>query len=398
MRLTQLSLTQFRNFARLDVDVPTGTILLVGSNAQGKTSVLEAIYFLAAMTSFHAEKDRELVNFIESRKALAVSRIVADYERGGRSHRLEVRIIQEQSKNGSPRLRKEVLLDGAKKKVGEAVGQFNAVLFLPQMLQVIEGAPSERRRYLDLAMAQVLPAYAANLSEYGRVLSQRNALLKQLGEQGGDAGQLDFWDERLVQRGAQIIHDRIQAMQELDLLAGRIHHELTRGSEVLRLDYRPAYDPLPAPANQMTLIDTPSDRSKIALEKIQAGFAEALLSSRKEEIARGATKIGPHRDELRFLGNGVDLGTFGSRGQVRTTLLTLKLAEMAWMKEKSGSWPVLLLDEVLAELDAERRSDLLARISGYEQNLLTTTDLNLFNDEFVSAATVWQIKAGRLGE
>jgi DNA replication and repair protein RecF len=398
MKLNHLSLTQFRNFARLDADLPDCTLLIVGSNAQGKTSVLEAVYFLATLTSFHAATDRELINFLEARKGLAVSRLVADYERGGRDHRLEIRVILEQTKKGVNRARKEALLNGAKKKVHEVIGHFNAVLFLPQMLQIVEGAPSDRRRYLDLTISQVNPAYAANLTDYGKVLSQRNALLKQLNEEGGDPNQLDFWDERLAGRGAQLIHQRIQAVQELDRLAGRIHHELTRGSEVLRISYRPAHDPMPDPANQRILIEEPTDRSRVKVEKIEAGFHEALGALRGEEIARGATTIGPHRDELRFLGNGIDLGTYGSRGQVRTVMLTLKLAEVDWMKEKSGHWPVLLLDEVLAELDDERRADLLERVSKSEQSLLTTTDLNLFTKDFVENARIWKIKGGRLKE
>jgi len=145
MYLTHLSLTNFRNFARLDADLPTGTLVLVGSNAQGKTSLLEAIYLLSTFTSFHADHDRQLIHFLTAREPLAVARIVADYWRGGRDHRLEVRIIQEQNGfNGSARLRKEVLLDGVKQKLGDVVGHFNAVLFLPQMLNIIDGSPENR--------------------------------------------------------------------------------------------------------------------------------------------------------------------------------------------------------------------------------------------------------------
>jgi DNA replication and repair protein RecF len=339
-----------------------------------------------------------LVNFLEARNPVAVGRIVADYERAGRKHRLEVRIIQERTRNGISRARKEVLLDGAKKKLGEIVGHFNAVLFLPQMMGVVEGSPGDRRRYLDLALSQVVPHYAENLSEYNKVLSQRNALLKQLADQGGDTSQLEFWDERLTLRGAEIIHNRIQAIQEIDRHAGIIHHQLTRGSEVLRLDYQPAYDPVPSPVNQLSLLDAPVDRSSVSQEKIKAGFTQALEGIRREEIARGVTTIGPHRDELRFLSNGVDLGTYGSRGQVRTTMLTMKLAEVEWMQAQTGHKPVLLLDEVLAELDHARREDLLNRVGDAEQALLTTTDLNLFHPDFVKQTHVWGINQGRLVE
>ncbi|MEX2142962.1 MAG: DNA replication/repair protein RecF [Anaerolineales bacterium] len=396
MRLQHLSLTNFRNFARLDTEIPQGSTLIVGRNAQGKTSLLEAVYFLATLNSFHAENDRQLINFLEARKPLAVARLQATYLRGERQHQLEVRIIKEQTRNGVERSRKELLLDGAKKKASEVAGFFQAVLFLPQMLQIVEGTPRHRRQYLDLALSQVHPNYAQELSEYDSVLSQRNALLKQLYDSGSVNGQLDFWDERLSQRAAQILAARFRAVQELDALAGRLHHELTRGGEVLRLNYQPSYDPLPAPAKQRVLIQEPADRSALDVSKIESGFLSALNAARGEDLARGSTSLGPHRDELRFLGNGVDLGSYGSRGQVRTTLLTLKLAELAWMHSRSGYQPVLLLDEVLAELDEMRRADLLARLGGQQQVLLTTTDFNLFTPEFLAQAKRWQIQEGRL--
>ena len=403
MRLSHLSLTNFRNFTRLDVDVPQGSILIVGDNAQGKTSLLEAIYYLATLVSFHAGSDRQLINFIEARQPLAVARIVAEYVRGVDTHRLEVRLIQEANgQNGAlngngGHVRKEVLLDGVKCKTSAAVGHFNAVLFLPQMLGVIEGPPEERRRYLNLALAQVIAHYPAALSEYTKALTQRNALLKLLSERQGDPAQLDYWDEQIVVNGAQIIHARIRAVQELERLAARTHRDLTRGSEVLRLSYQPAYDPLPTQPGQLPLpLDAPVDRSGVSLEAMRSGFAASLLKLRAEEIARGVTTIGPHRDELRFIANGVDLGVYGSRGQVRTAMLSLKIAEVAWMHHKSGQWPVLLLDEVLAELDANRRADLLERLSQSEQALLTTTDLDLFSQEYVQRATLWNVHEGRL--
>jgi DNA replication and repair protein RecF len=396
--LTHLSLTNFRNFTRLDEDLPGGTILLVGANAQGKTSVLEAVFFLATFASFHANSDRQLINFLSARDPLAVARIVADYCLPGATHHLEVRIIQEPNGiNGDSRLRKEVLLDGVKRKVNEVVGQFNAVLFLPQMLRIIEGAPEERRRYLNMALTQVNPHYNEALSDYTRALNQRNALLKQLFERQGDVAQLDFWDGQLAASGAHLIHARIRAVLELERLATRIHHGLTRGIEVLRLCYQPAFDPLPKPPGQFALpFDALVDRSGISMDHIRQGFLDNLVQLRHEEIARGITTIGPHRDELRFLSNGIDLGIYGSRGQARTAMLALKQAEVVWMKEKTGYWPVLLLDEVLAELDLQRRADLLNRLAECEQALLTTTDLDLFSVDFVKKATLWRLREGRL--
>jgi DNA replication and repair protein RecF len=400
MRLTHLSLTNFRNFTRLDLDVPAGTVMLVGDNAQGKTSLLEAIYFLATLSSFHASSDKQLINFIEARQKLAVGRIVADYYRGVENHRLEVRIIQEPNgQNDGTHLRKEVLVDGVKRKASEAIGQFNAVLFLPQMMGVIEGGPEERRRYLNLALAQVISHYQSALVEYNKALLQRNALLKQLFERRGDALQLDYWDDQIATFGAQLIHARIRVVQDLERLAARTHRELTHANEVLRLSYQPAYDPLPRTPGQMALsLDAPVDRTGFSQEQIRKGFLESLQKLRQEEVVRGVTTIGPHRDELRFLANGIDLGTYGSRGQARSAILALKIAEVAWMHTRSGHWPVLLLDEVLAELDTQRRFDLLERLNQSEQVLLSTTDLDLFVPEFVQKATVWQVANGRVGK
>ncbi len=403
MYIKHLSLTHFRNFTRLDITVPRRVIVLVGSNAQGKTSLLEAMYFMSALTSFQTNADRQLVSFIaarEAQKQVAVGRIVSVFHRAGSDHRLEVRLIMEPTGvvNGV-RLRKEVLLDGVKKQLSEVVGQFNAVVFVPQMSQIIEGGPDERRRYLNLTLAQTVPAYVRTFSEYNQALSQRNALLKALNENGvssnGKGGQLQVWDETLSRLGAQIILWRVQAIHEIERLAARVHSELTRGKEVLRLNYQPAYDPLPQPEGQLGLkIDTPLDRSGLELEDIRAGFIERLARLRREEIARGMTTIGPHRDELRFLANGIDLGHYGSRGQIRTAVLALKLAEVRWMHERTGEWPVILLDEVMAELDLERRADLLKYLGGSEQTLFTTTDLNLFTPEFSEQSEIWDIQAG----
>ncbi len=372
--------------------------MLVGNNAQGKTSLLEAIYFLATLTSFHASTDRQLINFIEARQDVAVGRIVADFSRAAETHRIEVRIIQEPNgQNGGSHLRKEVLLDGIKRKPSEVIGQFNAVLFLPQMMGVIEGGPEERRRYLNLALAQVISHYQAALAEYNKSLLQRNALLKQLYERKGDTSQLDYWDDQIATYGAQLIHARIRAVQELERLAARTHRELTHANEVLRLSYQPAYDPLPQAPGQFTLpLNAAVDRCGFSQEQIRKGFLESLAKLRFEEIARGVTTIGPHRDELRFLANGIDLGIYGSRGQARSAILALKIAEVAWMNSKSGHWPILLLDEVLAELDTERRFDLLARLDQSEQVLLSTTDLDLFTPDYVKNAVVWRIAGGRV--
>ena len=171
---------------------------------------------------------------------------------------------------------------------------------------------------------------------------------------------MDPGDETLARLSARILEWRIEAVQQLERPAARIHHELTHGKEVLRLNFQPAYDPLPHPDGQIGMkLTTEIDRSRPKIEDIRQGFLARLKQVRSEEIPRGLTTVGPHRDELRFLANGIDLGDYGSRGQVRTALLAIKLAEVSWMRERTGEWPVILLDEVMAELDLQRRADLL---------------------------------------
>ena len=183
----------------------------------------------------------------------------------------------------------------------------------------------------------------------------------------------------------------------MERMAARAHQRLSHGQEVLRLLYQPAYDPLPKPEGQMGLaLKTPVKRNGITREQIRQGFLQKLNSLRSEEIARGVTTTGPHRDEMRFLGNGIDLGDYGSRGQIRTTLMSLKLAEVEWLKARTGQWPVLLLDEILAELDTTRRADLLETLGEAEQAVLTTTDLNLFTPGFVDDCTLWRVEEGRV--
>jgi len=397
MILTHLSLTDFRIFSRFDQDLPGKPLILVGDNAQGKTTLLEAVYYLSSLDSFQATNTIELINFTALQSDLAVGRIVADFSKLDGDHHLEVRLIRDSASNGSQSIRKEVLLDGTARKVNEVIGQFNAVLFLPHMLQILTGSPSQRRRYLDMTISQVDHQYAETVSEYNKALAQRNALLKQLAERSSGAYQLSYWDEKLTQSGSYLMHARILAVRELERLATSINQELTRGTEILRMSYQPSYNPLPNPPGQIELpLDSALDLSNLSLQELQDDFRETTLSRRAEDIARGVTSLGPHRDDLRFLSNAVDLGNFGSRGQLRTTLLAIKLAEVYWLKERNGEWPVLLLDEVLAELDDTRRQDLLERLSRTEQVLLTTTDLDLFSAEFQEISGLWRIDQGEL--
>jgi DNA replication and repair protein RecF len=396
MQLTHLSLTNFRNFIRLETDFPSGLTILVGANAQGKTSLLEAIYFTAGAGSPHARSERELINFLALSESPSVARIIAEVRRADRLQRIELRLILEAAEPGAePRLRKEILLNGVKRRMGDLPGTFNAVMFLPQDMRIIEGSPGERRRFLDSALTQADPVYATTLADYTKVLAQRNALLKQLQERGTDSEQLSFWDEQLAGLAANIVRGRALASRELEMLAVPIHTELTRGKESLRLLYQPALKPPERAGGQLGLpMASTTDWAGVNREAIRSDLLQALVESRAEEIARGMTTLGPHRDDISFLSNGLDLRLYGSRGQNRTAMLAVKLAEVEWMRQRTGEHPVLLLDEVLSELDVERREDLIRRVEAAHQSILTAADLAMFPDSAGRHATIWHIHAG----
>lgn len=398
MLLKHLSLTNFRLFVRLETALPAGPLLLVGGNAQGKTSLLEAMYFLTTASSPHASNDRQLINFLALRSAAPFARLVGEVQAGGRDRRIELRLLT-QPADPAPeaRLTKELLLNGVKKRMRDLAGAFHSVLFLPQDLAVVEGSPSERRRYLDAAIGQVSPGYAEAHAEFGRALAQRNALLKQAQDRPPDPDLLTVLDRTLADPAATLIRERALAMHEIGRLAESAHRELSRGTESLQLEYLPAFLPQAQSEGQIALPLSPAaEPSLMSWQALRDGLLEALKRSRPDEIARGTTLIGPHRDEIRFRANGLDLRVYGSRGQNRTAMLAAKLAEVDWLRAKTGEEPVLLLDEVLAELDAERREDLLGRVRRSPQAVLTASDPGMFSAEFRRAATIWEIREGRI--
>ncbi len=399
MFLKHISLTNFRAFQRLEVDVPERVTVMVGNNAQGKTSFLEAINFFSTLTSVQAGKDRELINFMALGDEIPVARLVMNFSRGGSDHNMEARLILGNNGNKGSRLRKEVLLDGIKRPLQQALGNFNSVIFLPQMTDIVDGAPDERRRYLDMTIAQVYPGYARELSEYNQAISQRNALLKTLAERGGDSAQLDFWDEHIAEKGSFIMRTRMQMLDEFEDRVSEVHLALSEGISPLAINYLPGFNFRNGEREQETFafpVGKDSHACLLSQEELQNTFLKKLQSVRKDEIQRGMTTLGPHRDELRFFANQIDSGTYGSRGQIRTVLMALKIGEMHWLHEKTGEWPVLLLDETLAELDLQHRNALLHALSNCEQAILTATDAGMFNPEFLKTCTIWKIDAGRI--
>ena len=397
MQISNLSLTNFRAFARLEVALPKGMLLIKGRNAQGKTSILEAIYYLSTFTSFHAQSDRQLINFTLPLNSLAVTRLVANVQADHNPQKMEIRIIREPSFSSIGRVRKEILVNNVKRSQQNAIGTFNAVIFLPQMMRILEEGPDERRRYLNLTISPVVPGYAKALAGYAKALEHRNALLKTLYETQGDPDQLEYWDQQLAEHGAFVVAARYRSIQELEQIVIGIYSHLTSGQENLHLRYKPAFDYFRESDPQKKLFPFSDEEQNCPpIENIRSGFLAYLHHHHRDDIKRGTTSIGPHRDDLSFISNGIDLENYGSRGQIRTALMALKIAEIEWVRQSSHAAPVFLLDEVLVELDAERRQQLLDYLPTVEQAVLTTTDLNLFPESFIKKCTVWEIDNGQI--
>ncbi len=380
MRLTHLSLHNFRNYVRLDLDLPPGVTLLQGDNAQGKTNLLEAIYYLATSRSPHAGADRELVNWLTvEAEPLPYARLVGRVARGAGEVAIEITLTQQA--NHETRYRKQIRLNGVAKRAMDLLGQLNVVLFLPDDIALVSGSPSGRRRYLDATLCQIDPLYCRTLSRYNQIVTQRNALLRDLRERGGDPTQLAFWSERLVEHGSYLVSRRWRALVALDELAHGVHSQLTDGGERLHLCYVPSVE-----------MDRPGDANDMART-----FQAQVEDLRRREIAAGMTLVGPHRDEVRFLVNDMDAGVYGSRGQQRTAALALKLAEVDLMRTETGEYPVLLLDDVLSELDEHRRRFLMRTLDdGAEQAIITTTDLHTIPQTFLQRCQLWRVEMGRL--
>lgn len=403
MRVMHLSLTNFRNYARLEMSFPAGVIVLHGDNAQGKTSLLEAIYYLATSHSPYTTSDRQLINWLAQEEPLPYARLVAEVQAQAGLRRIEVALACE-TNGHTTRLKKQIRINGLERRVMDLLGHMQVVLFLPQDMALIEGPPTNRRRYLNITLCQTDPEYCRALSLYEKALIQRNALLRQFQEQQQrgqrpDLAQLAFWDEKLATSGAALIAGRYRLVRELERRAQRIHSDLSGAQEHLRLRYEPGFDATPAPQGQMSFgagdLGT-SALPELPQMEIAERFHTALRERYREDIARGMTTIGPQRDELRFFVNGRDIGLYGSRGQNRTAVLALKLAELDWMEAQTHESPILLLDEVAAELDPQRRAYLLERISQVEQVLVTSAEPELVADPLLASAVHWRVHAGTI--
>ncbi len=406
MHITRLSLTNYRNYGRLELELPTGPILIHGNNAQGKTNILEAIFYLATTKSPHADQDQQMINWVamETDTPVIVARLIAQVSTLRGDKIIEMRLIYERSqsiRNGRGSFRREVLVDKRKVRLMDLLGHLRVVLFLPEDVQLITGPPRQRRRYLDITLCQIDPIYCQTLSQYNKVLEQRNALLRQISEGLGSRDMLPIYDDKLVQLGSHIFVRRAQFVDELARDVHRVHYEsLTEGRETVRLHYLPGLWQRKSGNNgddaetrawtdwwQMNFQDKTA---------VSGRLAEAMVESIPADLARGATRVGPHRDDWQFLLNGRSLSSFGSRGQQRTAILALKMAEIDWMARQTGETPILLLDEVVAELDAHRRALLLNYVKDANQALLTATDPGMFSQDFLRNSSSFLVENGRV--
>jgi DNA replication and repair protein RecF len=398
MHVTQLSLTNYRNYRRLVVDLPPGPVLLRGDNANGKTNLLDAVRFLSTTRSLHARNDQQLINWlILKQETMPFARVEGTVQTKTNSFSLAITVVKENNN-----FRKDIRLNGAKKRAMDIIGQLTTVIFLPEDIELITGAPATRRRYLDSTLCQVNANYCTALSQYNKVLTQRNALLKELFKRNSNPAQLEFWDEQLAYHGATLVVRRHDTIIDLDATARERHREVSDGHEGLRLHYAPSFDPFqrPKPNYQLPLhlLEElpPYNVAAPPLQDVRQTFMAYLKSARSEEISRGVTLIGPHRDDLHFLVDGIDLTLYGSRGQQRTAALSTKLAEVTLMQRFTGEMPVLLLDDVMSELDAARRRQIIKLVDQTGQAIVTTTDWEDFPEDFRRRTKRFSVTMGRM--
>jgi DNA replication and repair protein RecF len=387
MWVRRLTLRNFRNYARQELQLPRGTVLLLGENAQGKSNLLEAVFLLATTRSERAQTDGELIRWEALAEPQPVARVTAEVERADGLLQIEVAVAGRPKGTGPERTpaSKRLRVNGVPRRQADVVGQLMAVLFTTDDMTLISGAPAERRRYLDVTLTQVEPAYRRALQRYTKVVTQRNALLRRIQEGEAQAGELSFWDEELSREGAVLVAQRALAARALARHARDAHLRVSAEAEELSIAYQPRLEGWDG-----------ERAAEAAPEQLSAALRDALEAGRRRDIGAGLTLSGPHRDDLSFALNGVAAASFASRGQQRTVALALRLAEARYMSERRGELPVVLLDDVLSELDAGRRRAVLESLGEWDQLLITSADGDRFAEGLPQAAAVFHVRAGRV--
>lgn len=384
MRVRRLVLSHFRNYARLDLAVSPRVTVLWGDNAQGKSNLLESIFYLATFRSFRASGDRDLVGWDLADDPIGFCRINAEIERDGDPQEIEVILREEPRKDGeTTALSKRIKLNDVPRRALDVIGTLNAVLFSPQDLELVDGTPALRRRYLDVTISQADRVYCRALAHYNRVILQRNHLLRGMRERGVQGDQLHFWNREMITAGTTIVERRIETVRRLGEIARRVYVDLSGSDEALAVRYK------------CSALGTVLD-ADLRPAEVSSAFEARLAELQPREVGLGASLVGPHRDDLLFSIDDRDLGSFGSRGQQRTAGLALKLAEAENLVRQTGESPILLLDDVFSELDPRRRERVIGAIRPGQQVLLTTTDPQMIHG-IPSGETTWLwARRGRL--
>lgn len=368
MKLTNLQLQNFRNYESVQLEFTDGVHVFIGENAQGKTNLMESIYALAMTKSHRTTNDKELIGW---NKEFAT--IKGTVEKTTTKTNLELQF----SKKG--KIAKVNYLE--QKRLSSYLGNLNVILFAPENLTLVKGSPQNRRKFVDMELGQMSSLYLYDLVEYNRVLTQRNTYLKQLAIKKKQPDEyLDVLSEMLSELASKIVFHRLDFMKQLEALAIPIHDQLSLGREKFSVSYQatiPLEDGL-----------TPSQMKEIYMNQFK--------KNQTREADQATTLIGPHRDDLIFYLNEVPVQTYGSQGQQRSTVLSLKLAEIELMKLSTGEYPLLLLDDVLSELDDDRQTHLIKAIENKVQTFITTTSLDGIKQQFINEPVVIPIEKGTI--
>lgn len=358
MQITRIILENFRNYIKQEITVQPDINVFYGANAQGKTNILEAVYLCACARSHRTSRDQDLINQNSDQYSVTIY-FKSD---NGNEECLEIRYLN--AVTGDPlRMRATRIINhnGIKlEKIGDLIGLFHAVIFAPEDLMLVKEGPANRRRFLDLLISQVRPVYFYDLQRYARLLQQRNKLLKDLRFQNTDEDQqLDIWDQQLADVAASLIVQRLNFTERIQDIAASVLAVISAGQENLEIRYK-----------TLANIDISMNQTDIS-----GAIYKKFKKTHMDDKLRGSTGNGPHRDDLDIILNGEPIKPFASQGQQRSVVLALKLAELKIIQQEIGEQPVLLLDDVMSELDMNRRHCLLASID-QAQIFITSTDLN----------------------
>lgn len=368
MYLKELELQHFRNYESTKLSFSSSINVLIGKNAQGKTNLVESIYFLALARSHRTAKDRELIQWDSD-----FAKVKGQLEKKSHSVPLEI-ILSTQGKQAK-------LNHLEQKKLSDYVGQLNVILFAPEDLSLVKGSPSVRRRFIDMELGQMNKIYLHHLSQYQKVLKQRNQFLKVARyDKNYDDIYFDVLTEQLAAEGAEVLFHRFRFIKKLNKWARQIQAEISNEDEELVIIYQ----------TQSSL----DINDQMSVEEIYLKLKENYQKNKNKEVEQGTTNFGPHRDDLVFYVNDKDIQKYGSQGQQRTTALSLKLAEIELMNEMVGEYPILLLDDVLSELDSSRQTHLLNAIQNKVQTFITTTSIEGVQMELLNEPLIFQVDKG----